>query len=185
MPRTAAPHDRLPLTALARARSATRTLLAALLAIAMITACASIKPAAIVEGFNREATITSVRLALEQFHEAMRHRNSEAVLGFFVPDTNFRVFDGDEGWLTYDAMRLQDAPEFRRLASFDVRIDSLYISPLDPSAAVVAENIREFYTDSGGHTRRFRIAQTMVWTRRAEGWKIAHIHSTEWPDSSR
>jgi ketosteroid isomerase-like protein len=160
-------------------------LAAFVLSVATLSACAAIRPAAIVEGFNREATVTSVRLALEQFHQALRQRNTEAVLNFFVPDTNFRVYDGDGGWLTFDAMRLQDAPDFHRLKSVEVAIDSLYIAPLDPSAAVVADNLREVYTDSAGHVRRFSVAQTMVWTRRADGWKIAHIHSSERPDSAK
>ena len=164
-------------------RSHRMAIVAFLASVATVAGCASVRPAAIIEGFNREATTTSVRLALEQFHEALRQRNTEKVLNFFVADTGFRVYDGDGGWLTLDAMRLQDAPAFRRLRSVELSIDSLYITPLDPSAAVVADNLREVYTDSGGHVSRIRVAQTMVWTRRADGWKIAHIHSSERPDT--
>ena len=107
------------------------------------------------------------------------------ILSFFLPDTDFRAFDGGEGWLTFDNLRLQDAADFRRLKSVEVHIDSLYITVLDPSAAVVADNLREVYTDSAGRQRRFRVTQTMVWTRRATGWKIEHLHSSERPDSTR
>jgi ketosteroid isomerase-like protein len=159
-------------------------LLVASLGIAGITACAALRPAAIVENFNRDATATAVRQSLERFHEALRQRQTSVILSFFLPDTDFRAFDGGEGWLTFDNLRLQDAADFRRLKSVEVHIDSLCISVLDPSAAVVADNLREIYTDSAGRQRRVRVTQTMVWTRRATGWKIAHLHSSERPDST-
>jgi SnoaL-like domain len=155
------------------------------LVVSAISACAAIRPAAIVENFNRDATATAVRESLEQFHEALRRRQTDVVLSFFLPDTDFRAFDGNEGWLTYDNLRLQDASDFRRLKSVELHIDSLYIAVLDPSAAVVSDNLHEIYTDSAGRERRFRVTQTMVWTRRASGWKIAHLHSSERPDSTR
>jgi len=152
--------------------------------VVTMTACAAIRPAAIVENFNRDATATAVRQSLEGFHEALRQRKTSVVLSYFLPDTDFRAFDGGEGWLTFDNLRLQDAADFQRLKSVEVHIDSLYITVLDPSAAVVADNLREIYTDSAGRQRRFRVTQTMVWTRRANGWKIAHLHSSERPDST-
>ena len=156
-------------------------------ALAMATAlgCAAVRPAAIVEQFNAGATATSVRFALERFHEALRRRDVETILDTFVRDTSFRAFDGDEGWLTIDNIRLQDAPAFARLATFSITLDSLAIAVLDPNAAVVSSNLHETYADSAGRERRLRLTQTMVWTRRATGWKIAHIHSSERPDSTR
>lgn len=81
-------------------------------AIASVTACAAIRPAAIVENFNRDATATAVRVSLEHFHEALRQRKTDVILSFFLPDTDFRAYDGDEGWLTFDHLRLQDAADF-------------------------------------------------------------------------
>jgi uncharacterized protein (TIGR02246 family) len=146
--------------------------------------CASVRPAAIVEQFNAGATATSVRMAVEHFHDAMRRRDVETILDTFVRDTSFRAFDGDDGWLTIDNIRLQDAPAFARLATVTINLDSIAIAVLDPNAAVVSSNLREAFTDSAGRQRRLRITQTMVWTRRATGWKIAHLHSSERPDST-
>lgn len=160
------------------------SLVVAVGAVAAITACAAIRPAAIVENFNRDATATAVRMSLEKFHDALRQRQTSVILSFFLPDTDFRAYDGDEGWLTFDNLRLQDAADFRRLKSVELYLDSLHIAVLDPSAAVVANNFREVYTDSAGHQRRLRVTQTMVWTRRATGWKIAHLHSSARPDST-
>jgi uncharacterized protein (TIGR02246 family) len=156
-------------------------------AIATVAAigCAAVRPALIVEQFNEGATATAVRIAVEHFHEALRHRDVDAILETFIRDTTFRAFDGDEGWLTIDNIRLQDAPAFARLKTFTINLDSISIAVLDPSAAVVSSNIREAYTDSAGHERRLRAVQTMVWTRRATGWKIAHLHTSERPDSTR
>jgi uncharacterized protein (TIGR02246 family) len=147
--------------------------------------CAAVRPAAIVEQFNAGATATSVRMAVEQFHEAMRRRDVDAILDTFVRDTSFRAFDGDDGWLTIDNIRLQDAPAFARLKEFSIRVDSIAIAVLDLNAAVVSSNLREAYSDSAGRQRRVRVTQTMVWTRRATGWKIAHVHSSELPDTTR
>jgi uncharacterized protein (TIGR02246 family) len=147
--------------------------------------CASVRPAAIVEQFNAGATATSVRMAVEQFHDAMRRRDVDAILEKFVRDTSFRAFDGDDGWLTIDNIRLQDAPAFARLKEFSIRVDSISIAALDLNVAVVSSNLREAYTDSAGRQRRLRVTQTMVWTRRASGWKIAHVHSSEQPDTTR
>jgi uncharacterized protein (TIGR02246 family) len=146
--------------------------------------CASVRPAAIVEQFNAGATASSVRMAVEHFHDAMRRRDVETILDTFVRDTSFRAFDGDDGWLTIDNIRLQDAPAFARLATVTINLDSIAIAVLDPNAAVVSSNLREAFTDSAGRQRRLRITQTMVWTRRATGWKIAHVHSSERPDST-
>jgi len=147
--------------------------------------CAAVRPAAIVEQFNAGLTATDVRLAVERFHEAMRHRDVATILDTFVRDTSFRAFDGDDGWLTIDNIRLQDAPAFAHLATFSISLDSIAIAVLDPNAAVVSSNLREAFADSAGRGRRLRVTQTMVWTRRATGWKIAHIHSSERPDSAR
>ena len=76
-------------------------------------------------------------------------------------------------------------PAFRRLKSVDIHIDSLSISVLSPSAAVVSDNLRETFADSAGNVQRLRVTQTMVWTRIADGWKIAHLHSSERPDSAK
>src|SRR4029077_10386333 len=114
-----------------------------------------------------------------------RRRDVDAVLGFFLADSDFRAYDGDEGWLTFNAMRLQDAVPFRHLKSVELSVDSMHVAALDPSAAVVSSTLRETFTDSAGRVERLRVTQTMVWTRRAEGWKIAHIHSSERPDSTR
>ncbi len=148
-------------------------------------ACSAITPASIVENFRVDATATSVRMAVERFHDGMRRRDVDVILSSFLPDTTFRAYDGEEGWLTFDNIRLQDVPSFRRLKSVEIAVDSMYIDVLDPSAAVVSNNLREAFTDSAGHVERLRITQTMVWTRRGEGWKIAHIHSSERPDSSK
>lgn len=155
-----------------------------ILAVAAL-GCAAVRPAAIVEQFNAGATATEVRIAVEHFHDAMRRRDVETILNTFVRDTSFRAFDGDEGWLTIDNIRLQDAPAFAHLAAFSIRLDSIAIAVLDPNAAVVSSNLREAFSDSAGHERRLRLTQTMVWTRRATGWKIAHVHSSERPDSTR
>jgi len=146
--------------------------------------CASVMPASIIEQFNAGATATAVRLAVERFHDALRRRDVEAILDTFVRDTSFRAFDGDDGWLTIDNIRLQDAPAFARLRTVSISLDSIAIAALDPNAAVVSSNLRESFTDSAGRQRRVRVTQTMVWTRRATGWKIAHIHSSERPDST-
>lgn len=122
---------------------------------------------------------------MERFHDGFRRRDVDAVLSFFLPDSDFRAYDGDEGWLTFNEMRLQDAVPFRRLKSVELSVDSIHIAALDPSAAVVSSTLRERFTDSAGHVERFRVTQTMVWTRRADGWKIAHIHSSERPDTTR
>ncbi|HEX3866199.1 MAG TPA: nuclear transport factor 2 family protein [Gemmatimonadaceae bacterium] len=159
--------------------------IASLVLAGAVAACGAIRPAAIVESFNPDATATSVRMALERFHNGLRQRDVDAILGSFLADTTFRAYDGDEGWLTYDNMRLQDAPSFKRLKEVEVHIDSLYIDVLDPSAAVVSDNLHEAFTDSAGHIARLRVTQTMVWTRRADGWKIAHLHSSERPDSTK
>ena len=156
-----------------------------LLAIPAVLGCAAVRPAAIVEQFNAGATATSVRMAVEHYHDAMRRRDIEAILDTFLLDSTFRAFDGDDGWLTIDNIRLQDAPAFARLASFSISLDSIDIAVLDPNAAVVSSNLREAFSDSAGRQRRLRVTQTMVWTRRATGWKIAHIHSSERPDSTR
>lgn len=166
-----------------RIRLSARALVSAL-AIAS-TACAALRPAQIVEQFNVGATATSVRAAVGQFHDALRRRDVPAIIDMFVSDTSFRAYDGDDGWLTIDNIRLQDAPEFARLKTFSISLDSIAITVLDPSAAVVSSNLREAFTDSSGHERRLRVTQTMVWTRRATGWKIAHVHSSEQPDTTR
>jgi uncharacterized protein (TIGR02246 family) len=155
------------------------------LPIAGALGCAAVKPAAIIEQFNEGATATNVRVAVEHFHDALRRRDVETILDTFVRDTTFRAFDGDDGWLTIDNIRLQDAPAFARLATFSISLDSIAIAVLDPNAAVVSSNLREAFTDSAGRQRRLRVTQTMVWTRRATGWKIAHVHSSEHPDSTR
>ncbi len=147
--------------------------------------CAAVRPAAIVEQFNAGATATDVRMAVEHFHDAMRRRDVAAILDTFVRDTSFRAFDGDDGWLTIDNIRLQDAPAFARLATFSISLDSMAIAVLDPNAAVVSSNLHEAFADSAGRGTRLRVTQTMVWTRRATGWKIAHLHSSEQPDSTR
>ena len=67
--------------------------------------CAAVRPAQIVEQFNVGATATSVRLAVERFHEALRHRDVPLILDTFIRDTSFRAYDGDEGWLTIDNIR--------------------------------------------------------------------------------
>jgi hypothetical protein len=161
-----------------------RSLLAVAIA-ALVTGCAAITPASIVEYFNRDATATAVRESLEHFHDGLRTRNVGVILGFFLADTSFRAYDGDEGWLTYDNIRLQDVPAFRRLKSVEIHIDSLSISVLSPSAAVVSDNLHETFADSSGNVQRLRVTQTMVWTRIADGWKIAHLHSSERPDSTK
>jgi ketosteroid isomerase-like protein len=150
-----------------------------------VAGCAAITPASIVENFNRNATATAVRESVEHFHESLRKRDVDAILGCFLADTSFRAYDGDEGWLTYDNIRLQDVPAFRRLKSVEIHIDSLSISVLSPSAAVVSNNLLEAFTDSAGHTQRLRVTQTMVWTRVVDGWKIAHLHSSERSDSTK
>ena len=150
-----------------------------------VLSCAAVRPASIVEQFNAGTTATDVRMAVEHFHDAMRRRDVETILDSFVRDTSFRAFDGDDGWLTIDNIRLQDAPAFARLATFSISLDSIAIAVLDPNAAVVSSNLREAFTDSAGRGQRLRVTQTMVWTRRATGWKIAHIHSSERPDSTR
>jgi uncharacterized protein (TIGR02246 family) len=154
------------------------------LALLAALGCAAVRPAAIVEQFNVGATATNVRFAVERFHEALRRRDVETIMETFVRDTSFRAFDGDDGWLTIDNIRLQDAPAFARLATFSISLDSIAIAVLDPNAAVVSSNLREAFADSAGRQRRLRVTQTMVWTRRATGWKIAHIHSSERPDST-
>jgi len=156
-----------------------------LFSIALLTGCAAITPANIVENFNRDATATAVRTSLEHFHEGLRKRDVNVILSYFLADTSFRAYDGDEGWLTYDNIRLQDAPAFRRLKSVEIHIDSLSIAVLSPSAAVVSDNLRESFADSAGNVQRLRVTQTMVWTRVADGWKIAHLHSSERPDSTK
>ncbi|HTE46755.1 MAG TPA: nuclear transport factor 2 family protein [Gemmatimonadaceae bacterium] len=158
---------------------------AAYVAISVAFGCAAIRPAAIVEQYNSNATATAVRLAVERFHEGLRERNIETILNSFIADTTFRAYDGDEGWLTFDNLRLQDAAAFRRLRSVAIHLDSMSIAVLDPSAAVVSSNLHEAFTDSAGHELRLRVTQTTVWTRRAEGWRIAHVHSSERPDSTR
>ncbi|MGH7618519.1 MAG: nuclear transport factor 2 family protein [Gemmatimonadaceae bacterium] len=147
--------------------------------------CAALRPAQIVEQFNVGATATEVRMAVEQYHDAMRRRDVPTIVDTFIRDTSFRAYDGDEGWLTIDNIRLQDAPAFSRLKSFTISVDSLAITVLDPSAAVVSSNLHETLTDSAGHEERLRLTQSTVWTRRATGWKIAHVHSSERPDSTR
>jgi uncharacterized protein (TIGR02246 family) len=147
--------------------------------------CAALRPAAIVEQFNSGATATDVRIAVEHFHDAMRRRDVSTILDTFVRDTSFRAFDGDDGWLTIDNIRLQDAPAFARLAEVSISLDSIAIAVLDQNAAVVSSNLREAFTDSAGRQQKLRVIQTMVWTRRATGWKIAHVHSSERPDSTR
>lgn len=154
------------------------------LVIALACGCAAIRPAAILEQYNPDATATAVRLAVERFHDGLRDRNVETILNTFISDTTFRAYDGDEGWLTFDNLRLQDAAAFRRLRSVAIHLDSMSIAVLDPSAAVVSSNLRESFTDSAGRERRLRVTQTTVWTRRAEGWKIAHMHSSERADST-
>ena len=76
------------------------------------SACAAIRPASILEEYNPDATATAVRLAVEQFHDGLRTRNIEKILTTFIADTSFRAYDGDEGWLTFDNIRLQDAAAF-------------------------------------------------------------------------
>lgn len=168
-------------------RAPTRRLsrLAGVAGLLLTSACAAIRPASILEEYNPDATATAVRVAVEQFHDGLRTRNIEKILTTFIADTSFRAYDGDEGWLTFDNIRLQDAAAFRRLRSVSIHLDSISIAVLDPSAAVVSSNLRESFTDSAGHERRLRVTQTMVWTRRAEGWRIAHLHSSEVPDSTR
>ena len=165
-------------------RAAERAALFASL-VAGAAGCASLRPAAIVEQFNAAETATSVRMAVEHYHDALRRRDVETILETFIRDTSFRAFDGDDGWLTIEDIRLDDAPEFARLSRVAINLDSISIAVLDPSAAVVSSNLRETFTDSTGHERKLRVAQTMVWTRRATGWKIAHVHSSERPDSTR
>jgi uncharacterized protein (TIGR02246 family) len=155
------------------------------LALVGALGCAAVRPALIVEQFNAGATATAVRVAVEHFHEALRHRDVPTIIDTFIRDSSFRAYDGDEGWLTIENIRLQDAPAFARLKTFSINLDSIAITVLDPSAAVVSSNLRETFTDSAGHEQRLRVTQTMVWTRRATGWKIAHLHSSERPDSTR
>jgi uncharacterized protein (TIGR02246 family) len=159
--------------------------LASSFVVAAIVGCAAVRPALIVEQFNVDATATAVRGAVQQFHDALRRRDVPAIIDTFIRDTSFRAYDGDEGWLTIENIRLQDGPDFARLKTFSITLDSIAITVLDPSAAVVSNNLREAFTDSAGHERRLRVTQTMVWTRRASGWKIAHLHSSERPDSTR
>jgi uncharacterized protein (TIGR02246 family) len=166
-------------------RSRVRQLVGLAVAAAAIAACASIRPAAIIETFNHDATSNAVRQQVERFHDGFRRRDVDAVLSFFLADSDFRAYDGDEGWLTFNEMRLQDAVPFRRLKNVDLSVDSIHIAALDPSAAVVSSTLHEVFTDSAGHVERLRVTQTMVWTRRADGWKIAHIHSSERPDTTR
>jgi len=156
-----------------------------LIGLLAVIGCASVRPAAIVEQFNAGATSTSVRMAVERFHDALRRRDIDAILDTFVRDTSFRAFDGDDGWLTIDNIRLQDAPAFASLKDFSIRVDSIAIAALDLNVAVVSSTLREAFTDGVGRQRRLRITQTMVWTRRATGWKIAHVHSSEQPDTTR
>ncbi|MEO7083469.1 MAG: SgcJ/EcaC family oxidoreductase [Gemmatimonadaceae bacterium] len=156
-----------------------------LAAAILLTSCAALTPANIVEQFNPDATSTAVRMAVERFHNGLRQKDVEVILNSFVPDTSFRAYDGDEGWLTFDNMRLQDAVAFKRLRTVDILLDSIHIAVLNPSAAVVSSNLHESFADSAGHVQRLRVTQTMVWTRRADGWKIAHLHSSERPDSTR
>jgi uncharacterized protein (TIGR02246 family) len=155
------------------------------LGLLLASGCAAIRPASILEQYNPDATATAVRYAVERFHEGLRKRDIDTILMSFVNDTSFRAYDGDEGWLTFDNIRLQDAAAFRRLRSVEIHLDSISIAVLDPSAAVVSSNLREAFTDSAGHERRLRVTQTMVWTRRADGWRIAHLHSSEVADSTR
>src|SRR5262249_24297001 len=116
--------------------------------------CAAVRPAAIVEQFNAGVTATDVRMAVARFHEAMRRRDVETILDTFVRDTSFRAFGGDDGWLTIDNIRLQDAPAFAHLATFSISLDSIEIAVLDPNAAVVSSNLREAFTDSAGRGRQ-------------------------------
>jgi uncharacterized protein (TIGR02246 family) len=153
--------------------------------VAASAGCAALRPAAIVEQFNAAETATSVRMAVERYHEALRRRDVETILQTFIRDTSFRAFDGDDGWLTIEDIRLDDAPAFARLSAVSISLDSISIAVLDPSAAVVSSNLRETFTDSAGRERKLRVTQTMVWTRRAAGWKIAHLHSSERADSTR
>jgi hypothetical protein len=158
--------------------------LAGVASLVAAVGCAAIRPASIIEDYNPDATATAVRLAVERFHDGLRRRDLETILNTFVADTSFRAYDGDEGWLTFDRMRLEDGAAFRRLRSVAIHVDSIWISVIDPSAAVVSSNLRESFTDSAGREQRLRVTQTMVWTRRAAGWRIAHLHSSERADST-
>lgn len=156
-----------------------------LLAVVAIIGCGAVRPAQIVEQFNVGATASAVRAAVGRFHEALRRRDVPTIIDTFIRDSSFRAYDGDEGWLTIENIRLQDAPAFAHLKTFSITLDSIAITVLDPSAAVVSSNLHEAFADSAGREQRLRVTQTMVWTRRANGWKIAHLHSSERPDSTK
>ena len=119
-----------------------------------------------------------VRAAFFSLVAAVKRLDATATLAAYDTNSAFaHVFDGNlvRSRVAYDGVIKSMYPT---LKAIDSHIDSVFVVPLSPGAAVVIAAYHETVTDTARHETAERGMWTNVFVRRADGWKIAAGHST-------
>lgn len=124
---------------------------------------------------ERDAVAQEVLAAHKSVFAAQTALDAERVNAFLADD----MVAGARGRFT-SGSEVQTAIQelYSRRPKLEVGYPHLEVEVLSPDIAVVYFTRRLRLTWAGGETREMESAETNVWVRTPEGWKIAHTHSS-------
>jgi hypothetical protein len=153
-----------------------------LLLLGAAFSCAPVDEAPLSPG-TRAAIADTVAQATRAFAATYSGLDGRLLVPFLRADSAFRWLDGEtfvdhKGWM-------RNAAPFSGVRAGDLHINSLHVAVISPVAAVVSAYAMGTWTNTVGHTDRYRERTTYVWTRTDGVWRLLHFHSTEVPNTRR
>ena len=122
-----------------------------------------------------QAQADSLLALTEDLAEAWVALDAEEYLKWFSDDLAF-YFEGGQADASDFEAGVRAAIGTLRSSTFEIlnpRVDVL-----GADAAAVSFQLRELMVDTAGQTTDLRAALTLVWARRADGWKIVLAHES-------